>query len=393
MIGGEDYLRTSNLNSLQYSYTFIGNHDKPRALHCYALDMDMFFTDLTDIKNFDMRKRAYKVLEDKFFEDIDDRSVNKYNFADVSPKAIAMAETMRTGFIETLNDLRNSDDYFAKHYDEIFVAVSRSISDLANGRYLGKNFESDAFGVKPFDVTIDAIFKQAKQEHGLNISKATVLKEKMFQQITEPAYTKLLGAMKYLVALPGKPTLFAGDDLGATGYEEKTKNIYLQNRGYIHNEWKDEKAFIKKYYNELKSVMALRSRPELEALNNGAIYTLPLQKTHNNMNISAILRQNTEGKMAVSLFNTAGIHHNQNEMYHPETVYLDSIKLDSNNEKIGIKGGLKEGVVFYNANNADDKYYVHKYNDNYYIEHHDKSPIKIDDSTLILYSAGKTEQE
>ena len=48
-----------------------------------------------------------------------------------------------------------------KHYDEIFVAVSRSISDLANGRYLGKNFESDAFGVKPFDVTIDAIFNKS----------------------------------------------------------------------------------------------------------------------------------------------------------------------------------------------------------------------------------------
>ena len=280
-----------------------------------------------------------------------------------------------------------------KHYDEIFVSVSRAISDLANGRYLGKNFEADAFGVKPFDVTIDAIFKQAQREHGLNISKLSMFKDKMFQTVTEPAYTKLVGAMKYLVALPGKPTLFAGDDLGATGYEEKTKNIYLQNRGYIHNEWKSEKPFIKKYYNELKSVMALRSRPELEALNNGAVFTLPLQSTHNNMNVSAILRQNTEGKMAVSLFNTAGINHNQNEKYYPQAVYLDSIKLTDDNEKIGIKGGLKEGIVFYNANNPKDKYYVHKYDDQYYIEHHDKSPIKIDDSTLILYSAGKTEQE
>ncbi len=391
MIGGEDYLRTSNLNSIKYSYTFIGNHDKPRALHCFALDMDMFFTDLTDIKNFDMRKRAYKVLEDKFFEDIDPKSVNRYNFADVSPKAVAMAETMRTSFIDTLNNLRNEDEYFAKHYDEIFVSVSRAISDLANGRYLGKNFEADAFGVKPFDVTIDAIFKQAQREHGLNISKVTMIKEKMFQTVTEPAYTKLVGAMKYLVALPGKPTLYAGDDLGATGYEEKTKNIYLQNRGYIHNEWKSEKPFIKKYYNELKSVMALRSRPELDALNNGAVFTLPLQNTHNNMNVSAILRQNTEGKMAISLFNTAGINHNQNEKYYPQAVYMDKIVLTDNHEKIGIKGGLKEGIVFYNANNPEDKYYVHKYNDEYCLEHHDRSPIKIDDSTMILYSLGKTD--
>lgn len=387
MIGGEDYLRSSNLNSLKYSYTFIGNHDKPRALHCYALDMDMFFTDLTDINNFEMRKRAYRVLEDNFFGDIDSRTINKYSFSDVSPKAIAMAETMRTGFVETLNDLANHNDYYKNHYDEVFVALSRSISDLAKGTYLGDSFESDAFGVKPFDVTIDAILKQAKTQYNLNLDNEKLFKDKMFQVIVEPAYTKLLGAMKFLVALPGKPTLYAGDDLASTGYEEKTKNIYLQNRAYIHNEWKNEKPFVKKYNEILNEVMSLRSRPELDALNNGAIYTLPLQHCHNGMKMSAILRQNTDGKMAVSLFNTAGINHNPNGKYYPETIYLDSIKLSADEEKIGIKGGLKEGLQFVNANNPEDVYFVHKYNDEYYIEHHDKSPIKVDDSTLILYHA------
>ena len=91
------------------------------------------------------------------------------------------------------------------------------------------------------------------------------------------------------------------------------------------------------------------------------------------------------------LFNTAGINHNQNEKYYPQAVYMDKIVLTDNHEKIGIKGGLKEGIVFYNANNPEDKYYVHKYNDEYCLEHHDRSPIKIDDSTMILYSLGKTD--
>ena len=62
--------------------------------------------------------------------------------------------------------------------------------------------------------------------------------------------------------------------------EEKTKNIYLQNRNYLHNEWleDDNKAFIKQKYDELKQIMALRSRPELDALNNGAPFTLKLQE-------------------------------------------------------------------------------------------------------------------
>ncbi len=47
----DGYLRSASLDSLMYSYTFIGNHDKPRALHCMAIDMTLFYTNLNDINN------------------------------------------------------------------------------------------------------------------------------------------------------------------------------------------------------------------------------------------------------------------------------------------------------------------------------------------------------
>ena len=84
-----------------------------------------------------------------------------------------------------------------------------------------------------FDIVIDTIVKQAKEKHDLPLSKGDMekFKNETFRIILEPAYSKLIDSMKMLVALPGKPTLFSGDDLGSTGYEEKTKNItkkYLQ---------------------------------------------------------------------------------------------------------------------------------------------------------------------
>lgn len=405
MIGPDNYLRSSNLNSLLYSYTFIDNHDKPRALHCFALDMGMFYADLTDEKNQQYRELAYRILEDKLGQPVDDNEINNYDFSRVSPKAIAMADAMIRSFGRSIEDMTNFSKALCNDKDNIYKAGIKAIIHLAQGQYKGNNFEADAFGVKPFDITINAIISQMKYEYEnlfdkkmpLNSKELRILNNLMFEKIVDPAFSKLLGVMKYLVALPGKPTLFAGDDLGATGYEEKTKNIHLQNRNYIHNEWLNEigKEFISKHYQELNDVMALRSRSELDALNNGAPFTLPLQRATTpdgeNINVSAILRQNTDGKMAVSLFNTAGINHNPENYYSPQRVYLNENRIYLNTsdcgKNIGLKCGLKEGTKFINANDPNDIYYVHTFNggQEYALEHHDRSPISINDSTLILY--------
>ncbi len=405
MIGGEDYLRSSNLNSLLYSYTFIDNHDKPRALHCLALDMGMFYTDLTNPKNQEYRERAFRLLNDRYDgKAIPEKELNDFDFSRVSPKAVAMGEAVRGAFIRTLNELSDDNEKFRSKHKAIFESISHAVTSLANGKYLGKNFEADNFAVKPFDVTIDAVIKQAQYQlrHKLPLSAedCKMYKNKVFECMTDPAISKLLGIMKFLVALPGKPTLFAGDDLGATGYEQKTKNIYLQNRNYLHNEWLEDsdKKFIKDHYKELNDIMSLRARPELDALNNGAPFTLPLQEAScedgKKTKVSAILRQNTDGKMAISLFNTAGIHHDPKEYYLPKKVYLheNRIYLDKQEYKIGIKYGLKEGTKFINANNKDDVYYVHKEGEQYYIKHPNNEPITIDDSTLILYHVPEKSQ-
>ena len=101
--------------------------------------------------------------------------------------------------------------------------------------------------------------------------------------------------------------------------------------------------------------------------------------------------------MAISLFNTGGINHNPKEDYKPLPVYLHDNKIylsdpKTANKMLGIKAGLKDGTKFINANDENDVYYVHKDGDRYVLEHGDRSPICINDSTMILYHVPEKSQ-
>lgn len=394
MIGQENYLQSSNLQSLLYSYTFAGNHDKPRALHCLALDMGLFYADLNNSNNYDYRKRAYKVLTaEENDNNVTGDKVNKFNYKNYSPKAIAMGEAMKRGLYGVVNNWYETKKISEERKNILITLLSKSISDLAKGSYCGENFAADGFGVKPIDINLDSVITQAQKTYGLQLSKdeRAELFDKSFEIVMKPAMQKLDGIMQFLVALPGKPTLYSGDELASTGYESKTKNIYVQNRNYIHNEWLKTKQFVKDFNEKIENTMALRSRPELDALNNGAPFTLRKQTTTNGLTISALLHQNTDGKMAISLFNPYGLNRNPDGEYNPEKVWLNEINLDAEDKtnKIGLRGGLRAGTVFRNADVRDkSEYIVRSENGRYFIKRHidgHDADIEINDATLNLY--------
>ena len=208
----------------------------------------------------------------------------------------------------------------------------------------------------------------------------------------EPAMTKLLGMMKILVAIPGMPTLFDGDDAGTTGYDTKTKNMFVQCRQRNHDEWLNPdspkyKAFIAHYNNLLDDVMKVRKDPKCNALNNGSIHTLPLNCAETGELIPAILRQSTDGRMTVSVINPTGLHHDFRSNYRQNDIYLDKIYLNSDDGMTGIEG-LKEGRRFVNAKDKNDIYYTRVKDGKYYIARHVNGqdvPIPLHDTTLILY--------
>lgn len=238
----------------------------------------------------------------------------------------------------------------------------------------------------------------------------------------KPAYQKYNAMMEFLVALPGNPTLYSGDDLGATGFEYETKNITLQNRSYIHNEWADKhspakRQFIAENNNKLRGIMNTRKRTELQALNDGAIFTLkPQSGTYQNTKqtmVTSILRENTAGYMAISLFNTSGADqkHSSTDELIPNTVTLEEIDLSQTDNKklalnVGLPAGLPLKTVFFDANNKkgdmNDIYVVEKNSLNKYcIKHRVKdtdgrykeAPIEITGHTMILYHDPKQKVE
>ena len=89
--------------------------------------------------------------------------------------------------------------------------------------------------------------------------------------------------------------------------------------------------------------------------------------------------------MTVSVFNTEGLNHKYDEYYDSKQITLNCIDLnDDRGGKVGLRGGLRSGIKFKNANKEDQTtYYV---NGNNQITGPDGRPITFKDSTLILYS-------
>ena len=409
-----EYYKTEPLESIIYSYTFAGNHDKCRALDGYAVDMSMVYEDLNTEANDGLRRRAYKILHGMpFGVEPSNEDVNTTDFSRVSNLAIAKCESIASGMGKAKEKIGLNDSKKAYTYDTMLKALA----NLSNGKFKGKVFEADGFGTKDFDTALDVVLQEMDYVSGSNPNKLTDdekkrLKNETFRMIVDPAISKLLGQLKFLAALTGNPTLFSGDEYGSTGYETTTKNIFLQNRNIIREDWADKnspefKPFIKSHLDEINKIFELRKRPELQALNDGTPFVLDVhgadfKKTiykdfegehadhdeYGKTAISAIFRQSPNGAMAVSLFNTDGITHNFDEYYRPAEITLSEIGLGSGKpDKENILSGLKNGIEFYDAAEIDKPanektVYI---TDNNKIRRKDGQPIKFKDSTFILY--------
>ena len=414
LVGGENFYGSEPLESLIYSYTFAGNHDKCRALEGYAVDMDMVYADLTDPANYNYRQRALKILNAiPYGQDPYDFDVNSHDFSRVSNLAIAKSESISSGMGKAAYKIGLNDDR-AKY---VYGAMLDALKNLSNGYHRGKIYEADGFGTKDFNTAIDIVldemdYIEPESYRRLSADEKKKLKDKTLEMILDPAMSKLLGHIKFLIALSGNPTLFAGDEYGATGFETTTKNIYLQNRNIIHEEWaekngSDKKDFVIRFKNYIDHQFGLRKKEELKPLNEGTPYMLDIHGAkykkpiyednfhgkvkgyiEGDTEISALLRQSTDGAMTVSLFNTEGINHKFDEYYRPAEITLSSIGLGSAKyEKQQINGGLRNGLKFYDAAELDrpknerTTYVV----ENNVIKREDNRPIKFQDSVMILY--------
>lgn len=136
--------------------------------------------------------------------------------------------------------------------------------------------KQNGYAARDLKTALDMIVKQAEFKSGKQISNKQTLINNVYKTATEPAVAKAAMIMEFLKGLPGIPTMYSGDELGMTGYEEKAKNVYLQNRNVLPWSETEGESDIAKYrrtvIGALNGALKDRSNPELMPLNNGTPY-------------------------------------------------------------------------------------------------------------------------
>ena len=423
------------------AYTFGGNHDKPRMIECFSMDMELFHANLNkkDSKEaINHRKTAYMIMNDIMDENgLDANAKNIINhsedyFNNVSAKAIAKADLIRSSFgiannIITNERLQKAHDDKAREdirqdSNRIYAAISKSIKDVVNGDfYLNgennnkdksvadsykKQLEKDGFGSKALPTALGIVMQQAKHKYGLmtNTYMNNAGVEKEYTDLIEKvalgipmAKARMYNQM--ISAIPGNPTVYAGDEFGMTGYDEKNKNLYLNNRDVIPWETvvveKNDKGeninikykeHIAKHKEAMDGVIATRKddiEHKMEAMNNGTMHRLhdlygkDARNNEGNLRCPAIVSQAANGSMNISVFNYNGIplenpllgrsinsREDLNEIINevkPTPVKFDKFVID------GIKAGHKleipVDIEFKNIESNDPSVYKTAYDD------------------------------
>jgi len=396
------------------SYVFASNHDKPRIIHCLSLDMELFHSDLSNKDDITHRKTAFMIINDKMDLNEGDWNIIKNDenyFNNVSSKAVANGSLLRDSIGKVNQKLKekelsevdktnaswdeknNKKEQINQKYNAIYSAMSKSIADVVNGRYYRNHpeilddnprqfmgyqpingrddlkvvNEKDGFGSKAIPDAFDIVYDQAVTKYGMDkFDKKDLLnyRNSVDSLATEVGRAKTRIVMRYLGALTGNPTIYAGDELGMTGYEEKCKNAFLQNRTPLDWSVVDENSENKRediitYRDAIMGIMENRKADDMnrmEALNNGVMHKLNPIDAGNGRKCSAIISEASNGVVNISLFNPSGISQDPKtpeSQIHPTDVSISKIPL------YGIKGkiSLTTGTEFSNILDRDGSVY------------------------------------
>ena len=252
-------------------------------------------------------------------------------------------------------------DLFKRSFEKVLKddpqklrVINKAIENLALGKSRRKNapdfVRAEAFGELPFEITIGDVMKEARFiALGSNIpwydaQEAKEVENAAFKEVMALALKKMLQITQFLNAITGIPFLYAGNNLGQTGYEYATKNITQANRNLIRHEWIDPKSSefkpeIKRYYDKMQAIASMYKEYGLSAIAGGMPISLPQQDSKN---LYALLKYDDKGSNVIQVFSNVGITKDIYEIKEDKPIEVPYISVvDSNGVeyKINSEGG------------------------------------------------------
>ena len=311
-----EFLNSGYAETVNFAHRFVGNHDKPRMLHVFSLDASGF--------------------KDK----------------NMLQKPALMKQVLENAF-------KNTNDFYNGLSEENKNAIMNALKSLSEGHVtvngVNTKFDSENFGIRPFDFNIESVIKQAVEtDSGFadfaknNADIINKLKAKTLENILKDNAMKRFRAMWFAMnAIPGAPTMYAGDELGMTGWETFAKNEHQDNRNRLPWEWlgKEEYKFIKEFNDNINAITKIRSKEAASPLVNGTTVTLAAPSKDS----VAFYRYNDKTDAICVIQADAFKNNNLDKNYNLTVTRLDLS---------GLPAGLQVGTIYHNALNFDDKYKV-----------------------------------
>lgn len=324
---------------------------------------------------------------------------NTDNLMSYSPYTINIASLILDSAKEVVTDekissLKSGAKSFVKEFNREKIEANSDKLPLTedNQRSINKKI----YAARDFETVIEMIIKQAELKSGKNFTKEQhdLILKTMFIESTQTSIVKSLMYSTYLSALVGIPSLYYRDILGGLGFDEKAKNMFLQNRNTVKYSQIEEDNPLKEYrtaiFNSFKEIMQIREQKGLEALNGGTPYKL---QTSNDEVLAMLYQGKTDEDVAITVMNSAGIKPQNNAEYKTsdgKTTNIpqnDEVELESIVLPAAI--ALPIGMEFVDAmakNSSSPKYVINKLNGIYSLVRKDGGKIKLNRelSTMFL---------
>ena len=354
--GVPGYLFSGNKKNVAFSHVAVGNHDKQRITHTFSLNSLLVYRNYWDeyghvtwndstseeVKNDLLGSHLEKA---SFFH-----AIQKGDFADVFHQISQKNLAKMAAFTDAMGTVLEKTG--VENKDAVLDGFTNALEQLALNYKPMSNF----FFYKNFEATYEDILKKVKE---MKPQVADIIKElepKVHEALTLPARQRGKDLAKLMVALPGNPTLYAGDELLEMGGEEKAKNFSFQNRNRLHWEkLEDEKyAHVREYKDTLSKIFNLRNDENLTSLVTGDTVLLPNQASAFYRDVVGMYRYN-EHDDAIILMHNIG-YNGYRHFSHGEPVEIEKISLmaGSADADFGITTpqSVPEGTKFVNALDA-----------------------------------------